>query len=123
MEVQKLIAENDQRFIATFADQNAAGIAAFYLKDAVLLPPNTAALSGTEAIQGFWQQAFDNGIAAVTLKTLELDIFDNNNVCQYGRYGLYDADGNSLDEGKYLIIWKKAENAWLIQKDMWNSGM
>ena len=53
MDVKKLIAKIDQQFMATFAEQNTSSIASFYSNDAILLPPNTEALSGTELIQGF----------------------------------------------------------------------
>ncbi len=121
MDIVDHLAKLDQQFMSTFADLDAAGIASFYTNDATLLPPNVAAIAGIKSIQEFWQHVFDSGIVKVTLKTIEIEDFGMSTVCQYGKYGLHDVDGKTLDEGKYLILWSNIDNTWLIHKDMWNS--
>ncbi len=120
-DVNAHIAKIDQQFMSTFAELNAAGIASLYTNNATLLPPNTEAVVGIKSIQEFWQHVFDSGIVKVTLKTIEIDEFGNSTVCQHGKYGLYGVGGEIIDEGKYLMIWKKIDNNWMIHKDMWNS--
>lgn len=121
MDLEAHIASIDQQFMSTFSNLDAEGIAEFYSQNALLLPPNHPVVLGKKNIQKFWKQVFNIGIVEVTLQTVEFEEFGNSVALQYGKYGLYNATGVPLDEGKYLMVWKEVEKRWFIQKDMWNS--
>ena len=110
----------NQEFEAAFGRSDAAGLAALYTRDGQLLPPNNEFVSGTDAIQAFWQGAIDMGIKEAVLETIELDEHGDTAV-EVGRYTLNSGDGQLIDKGKYIVIWKNEDERWKLHRDMWSS--
>ena len=63
-------------FMAAIAAGDAEALAALYTEDGMLLPPNSDFVSGTAAIQGFWQAVMDAGVAEAKLTVEEALGFD-----------------------------------------------
>lgn len=95
---------------------DAAGLAGLYSEDAQLLPPGAGIVHGRSAIQAFWQQAIDAAQGEDSLETLELHELGDVAV----EIGTYAEDGG--DYGKYMVVWKKHGDQWLIHRDIWNSS-
>lgn len=117
---QQLRACNDA-FEATFLAKDSAALAALYTPNAVLLPPGMAELTGTEAIGQFWQGAMDLGVATARLTTVTAQDLGDIAIEQ-GQFVLSGADSNTLDHGKYVVIWKQHEGRWHLHQDIWNSS-
>jgi ketosteroid isomerase-like protein len=115
------IAQTNQSFMAAFNAGDAAGVAAHYTADGQLAPPNSDIVQGIDTITGFWQGAMDMGVKSAKLETAELDDYGGIAVEQ-GRYRLADAEGNAIDHGKYLVIWKRDGDTWKLHRDIWNSS-
>ena len=115
------ILETNQRFIASFAAQNAADLVALYTDDAQLFPPHSDVIEGADHITAFWQGGFEMGLAGARLETLEVDN-EGDTAIEVGRYALTAGDGSIADEGKYIVVWKRIEDRWYIHRDMWNTG-
>jgi len=119
---REAIVAAEQVFQNTFNRGDAAGVAAQYTDDGQLLPPNSDILTGKQAIQGFWQGAFDMGIKSATFETIEVggsaDI-----AYEIGKYTLQSEGGNEIDRGRYLIIWKNEAGQLKIYRDIWNSSI
>jgi len=111
----------DDQFAAAFTAGDAAAVAAHYTPDATLLPPNGDFVSGQAAIQAFWQSVMGMGVAEAKLTTVEAEGFGDT-AWEVGRYALYSATGDAIDEGKYIVIWKKTEAGWRLYRDIWNSS-
>ena len=109
------------RFMALLAEGNASGLAALYTDDAELYPPHRTSVSGSEAIVGFWQNVIGQGVSAAELTTDEVDD-EGDTAIETGRYRLSTGDGAVVDEGKYLIVWKRVDDAWFIHRDIWNTS-
>lgn len=118
--VQQLRVCNDA-FEAAFPNKDSAGLAALYTPDGVLLPPGASELSGTEAIQQFWQGAMNMGVAGAKLTTVAAKEFGDTAIEQ-GQFVLSGADGSQLDHGKYVVIWKRQNGQWHLHQDIWNSS-
>ena len=111
----------NDRFMNLFARRDAAGVAALYTEGGRLLPPNGDVVTGRAGIEGFWRGAMAMGIASAGLETVELDDLGATAI-EIGRYTLVAADGESLDHGKYLVVWKRDGDDWRLHRDMWNSS-
>jgi ketosteroid isomerase-like protein len=40
-----------------------------------------------------------------------------------GQYELSGAEGKRMDQGKYIVIWKKQVGQWKLYKDIWNTSI
>jgi uncharacterized protein (TIGR02246 family) len=111
----------NERFIAAFRDGDAAALAACYTADAQLLPVNSEPITGTQAIQSFWQSVMQMGIAGARLETIEVEGAGDLAV-EIGRYVLSGADGGAVDNGKYVVIWHRDGGDWKLHRDIWTTS-
>jgi ketosteroid isomerase-like protein len=119
-EISDAIDAGNQEFEAAFGRSDAAGLAGLYSAEAQLLPPNHESVAGADAIQGFWQGAIDMGIKEAALETIELEEHGDTAI-EVGRYTLKGGDGQVMDNGKYIVIWKNEDGHWKLHRDMWSS--
>jgi uncharacterized protein (TIGR02246 family) len=115
------IAAPIEQFMAAFSRGDAAGAAAVYTADAQVLPPNSDVITGQQAIQTFWQRAMDMGVKAVKLATVEVT-GEGNTAYEVGQFTLQGAEGQVLDAGKYVVIWRQEAGQWKLHRDIWNSS-
>jgi len=93
-----------------------------YTETAKLYPANSNIIEGRPAIESFWGSIFEMGITQAKLITNEVEGFENTAI-EEGAYTLYDANNTVLDEGKYIVIWKKVNDHWKYDKDIWNTNI
>src|SRR5678815_5270361 len=67
------IEAGNKQWEAALKKGDGAAIAALYTPNAQLLPAGSEVVSGTAAIQKFWQGVVDSGIRGAKLTTLEVD--------------------------------------------------
>jgi uncharacterized protein (TIGR02246 family) len=115
------IAASIAQFTAAFSRGDAAGAAAMYTADGQVLPPNSEIVSGTQAIQTFWQGVIHMGITTVHLDTVEVD-GDGHTAYEVGKFILQGAEGQVMDTGKYVVIWKQEAGQWKLHRDIFNSS-
>jgi ketosteroid isomerase-like protein len=115
------IESNNAAFMAAFARGDSAGAAAVYTETGQVLPPNFPVMSGKPAIQASWQEAMKRDIAAVSLETVEFEEAGDM-AWEAGRGMLKTSDGQVLDEGNYLVIWKRENGVWKWHRDIFNSS-
>ena len=41
---------------------------------------------------------------------------------EIGQYTLGGADGTTIDQGKYLVVWKNDGGNWKLHRDIWNTS-
>lgn len=121
-DIRSAIAAANSTFVERFEQGDAAGMANLYTEDGQMMPPNGDVIQGREALTLFWQGLFDAGIAAVELEIVEAESFGTT-ASEVSRYTLFDANGEMLDRGKYIILWKLVDGEWMIHRDIFNSSM
>jgi uncharacterized protein (TIGR02246 family) len=120
--IREEIRSANQHFEQNFSKGDAQGMAALYTSDGMLLPPGTGIQNGLNAIQNFWQMVMDLGIKGARLETLEVEQ-QGETAIEVGQYELSGAEGQRMDHGKYIVIWKKQVGQWKLHKDIWNTSL
>ncbi len=55
------------------------------------------------------------------IDTINRQFMDGDEAHELGAFTIYGADG-VLDQGKYIVLWKKTAAGWRWHWDMWNSN-
>lgn len=118
----QVIQEADRSFETNFDRQDAEGTAALYTEDGELLPPGSDAVTGRDDSATSWQGVFDAGVATARLETVEVDGLGNTAI-EFGRLTLGDGDGNTVDEGSFVVVWKDDDGEGRLHRDIWNSSV
>ncbi len=120
-DIHDAIVAADQTFMTTFSRGDAAGLAALYTENGQFLPPNSDFVTGKQAIQATFQAFMDMGIKAIKLETIEVEGYGDT-ASEVGRYTLEGEDGQVLDQGKFIVIWKQEAGQWKLHRDIINSS-
>ena len=119
--VREAITAANANFMASFRAADAGAVADCYTDDAQLLPANSDAVVGRDAIEGFWRAVMGMGIASVKLDTQEVES-QGDLAVEVGRYTLAGADGGALDTGKYVVVWHRDAGTWKLHRDIWTTS-
>ncbi len=112
------------QYMEAFNRGDAAGAAAVYTNDGVILPPGRDLIRGREGIQQFWQAAMQMGIRRVVLDTIDLHT-DGDMAYEIGRATLTiqpEGGQTATDTAKYVVVWKRDTGEWKWALDIWNSN-
>lgn len=121
-DLSSAIRKANQNFEVVYASGDAAGMANLYTQDGMLLPTGSDIIQGRPAIERFWQGAMNGGIKEAHLKTIEVED-QGETAIEVGRYILNGNDGQQLDQGKYIVVWKQQDDQWLLHRDIFNSNV
>jgi uncharacterized protein (TIGR02246 family) len=104
------------------AKGNCAAFAALYSPDGQVMPAGSDPIRGMEAIRKFCQETLDSGVAALSLKTVE--VFGHGpTATEVGEYELRDKAGKVVDHGKYIVVWQHADGKWKLLRDMYSTNV
>ena len=121
-DVRKAIEAAEARFSSLFASGDTKSLSELYTEDGEVMAPNASPVTGRSAIRGFWQAARDAGVARVETKTLDTSGTGGDTTYEVGTYMLYDGSGKAIDDGKYMVIWRREGKSWFLYRDIWNSN-
>jgi len=107
------------QFMEAFAAGDAMAVALLYTEDARLLPPGGTAVEGRPAIAAFWRAVIEGGVAQISLTIDEVQ-GAGDWAYELSRWAMYDADGGTVGEGKYIVIWRRTAEGWRLHRDIWN---
>jgi len=116
------IRELDEAFMdAVDAKDAQALIKAFYAPDAVLMPPNHAAVEGRAQIGQFLQGLIDSGVSSLKLETTSV-ASAGDLAYGRGRYTLSMSDAGEPQVGKYIVVYRRQANGkWQAVADIFNA--
>ncbi|MDJ0900945.1 MAG: SgcJ/EcaC family oxidoreductase [Xenococcus sp. MO_188.B8] len=120
--VSDAIMAANENFMTVFKRIDAAGLADLYTEDGQVLAPNSDFLTGRESIQALWQSIFDMGVKEIKLEIIDVEDHGDTAI-EVSNYTLYDDEGQELDKGKYIVIWKQRNGQWKLYRDIFNSSM
>lgn len=121
-DIQAAIEAANRAFMDAYGQGDAAGVAALYTEDGMLLPPQQGPVEGREPIRTFWAGAMESGPTAVILTTMEAERHGDT-AYEVGNYVMTDENDKTMDTGKYIVIWKRVDGAWKLHRDIWNTSV
>lgn len=91
-------------------------------EDAVVLPPNKAAVTTKEGIRNLWKGFLDS-LQTISWKTTRVEVSKSGDMaCVTGNYELTTKDG-AKDNGKYCEVWEEKGTEWKVATDMFSSDL
>lgn len=117
------IRAGSQRWAAAWNAGDAAALAALYAADAVVMAPGAEPAKGRAAIEKHFERDLEAAAGGQNkIETLEVMAADDWAV-EVGTYVASGADGSHVDHGRYIAVWKKVDDTWMLYRDIWNSSM
>ena len=112
------IVKRMQAFTKAFNAGDADSVANFYTDKGALLPPQSKPLVGRKAIAAHFANAFKNGVSGLTFRILEIDQAGPATAIEIGE--TQTKLGAQTIHGRYLHVWKKSNDRWLLSRDMYH---
>ena len=109
-----------QQYVEALNEGDAATLARMSTERAILLPPNAEMIEGREAIEKYWRSVFAAGLRDVSTRTVRVDEYGGDAAREIGRIRLNAAAPRDVLEGKYVIVWRKRGEYWLLDSVIWN---
>ena len=106
---------------SAFDARDAAALAAIYAEDGELMPPNSETVIGRAAIEA---NLTDSLASSISVGLKDTEVYAHGDVgYKVGTYTVSDAGGATIDEGKYVEVWRHADGKWQLHRDIWNSNL
>ena len=120
---EKAVRDADEQWSKVAAAKDLDKTVSFYADDAVVLPPNQAAVTTKDGIRNLWK-GFLESLTDISWKTSRVEMAKSGDMgCLIGTYEMTMKDG-SKDKGKYCEVWKKqADDKWKVSADMFSSDL
>jgi uncharacterized protein (TIGR02246 family) len=113
-------------FVTTFNAKDAAKIASLYADDAVLMLAGEPLLKGRSSIEAHYKEQFRVPFTKLQVKPME-SVISGSSAFEAGTSSVTmpraSPGGNAaprIDNGKYVVIYKRVGNAWKIAYDISN---
>jgi ketosteroid isomerase-like protein len=120
--IQEVIKAADEKFVTAYNEGDAAAVAECYTEGGQVLMPNFDVIAGRQAIRMMWQGAMNMmGYKKIALETTEVEEYEDT-AYEVGKYTLLGKNGNVMDVGKYIVIWKQDGGEWKLHRDIMNSS-
>ncbi len=113
-----------RQFSAAFMRGDAAAMADIYTRDGVIFPEQSERITGREGIQRYFTLPPGRRITRHVLTPSRI-VVDGQHAYDYGTYEISgERDGTAWGpvRGKYVVVWRRHENTWRMQLDIWNSS-
>jgi len=118
------IAATGKSWFEAYNAGNVDGVVGTYTDDAIVMPPGSPALTSRDALRAFVTSETANA------KSAGIQIVDGESRVgvsgdlgwHQGSYTVKTANGDTVDAGSYMELWRKSGGKWLIVRDIWNSS-
>ncbi len=96
-------------------------IATHYTEDAIRMPYQAETVQGRAAIIELSQAFLDAGVTNIDLEVTSSEA-SGDMAWTRGTYSLSDADGNHVQDGKWMNVCRMVDGEWKIAADIWNTN-
>lgn len=120
------ITQINENWAAAINANDLEGQLAIFADDAQIMPPNSPAVVGKDAIKARIEAriAKDTSDANTTLAFATTDLWAvGDMVAETGTWTFAGEDGAMLNKGKYIVLFEKRDGKYVCIRDIWNSDM
>lgn len=117
-----IIAARNMLYSNAVAKKDSSSFVNCYTDSLCLLPPNAPEICTKDGVGKFFSMMQQMGIQGLLFSTKELFI-GNEVITETGTYDLQIANNQSIDKGKYIVVWKQENGTWKMHRDIYNSDM
>jgi uncharacterized protein (TIGR02246 family) len=115
-----MIQRQDDKWAEAFNKGDAAALAAMYTEDAYALPAGHDMVKGRAAIEAFWKEAMQQ-LGDAKLVVVDVAPLGPRAAREIGTFTFKTkAQSPQPVVGKYVVVWRKLGNNWLLATDIWN---
>ena len=115
------IVEANKAFMNLFSAIDSVGLSNLYTQNAKFMMNGAPAISGRENIQSTMSAIMNSGVSSVNLTTI--DVWGTENlITEEGELSLFVGE-DEVDQGKYIVLWKKEDGKWKLFRDIFNSNL
>jgi uncharacterized protein (TIGR02246 family) len=112
------ILQRMQAFAEAYNVKDSARISGFYAEDGALLPPGSKILTGRQEIADHYARAFAGGVSELKFRVLEIRQASPSTAVEIGETQVRAGDQTIF--GRYLHVWAKQDDVWLLSRDMYH---
>ena len=116
----EIIAANKD-LVTFIAAADSVGIGNLYTQDAKLMMTGAPAIIGRKNIQSAFSGMINSGITDADIRTIAVWGTEDL-ITEEGEYSLFVGE-DEVDQGKYLVLWKKEDGKWKLFRDILNSNL
>ncbi len=122
-EAKKAIQESNAIYFNSFKNNDASIFIDRYADDASILLPNAPQIYGKEGAAQFFRKAYDEyGLRGGKFITTAIYGDGVEYVTEEGLWQSLNSKGELMDDGKFLVLWKKTPKGWKMFRDSFSSN-
>jgi ketosteroid isomerase-like protein len=122
-EIKKEIVTSNELYFQAFEKNDAMLFSNRYAEDCWIMLPNVPVLSGPTAATDFFRTGYDQfGVRGGKRITVDVYGISDDIVAEIGFWKLYDGASKEMEDGKYLVLWKKSSKGWKMWRDSFSSS-
>jgi ketosteroid isomerase-like protein len=122
-EARKAIEESNNIYFQAFVKRDSSIFIDRYAEDACIMAPNAPALCGPDAALRFYKIAYEEfGLRNGKFITTAVYGDGKEFVTEEGLWQSFNAGQELIDDGKFLVLWKKTSKGWKMYRDSFSSN-
>jgi ketosteroid isomerase-like protein len=122
-EAKQAIAASNDVYFQAFVKNDSSIFIDRYADDCCIMGPNAPAMCGANAPLEFFKMAYhDFGLRNGKFITQEVFGVGEDYVAEVGLWQSFDANNVLMDDGKFLVLWKKTPKGWKMFRDSFSSN-
>jgi ketosteroid isomerase-like protein len=120
--MKKIIKEKNDQFTKAHITGDSTFLLNIFTQDARAFAPNADVVKGRAALAVVNSQYLNMEIKEFLEETT--DFYGNEDyLIDEGSYHIRYGKDNTIDNGKYLNVWKKEDGDWKLYANIWNTNM
>jgi ketosteroid isomerase-like protein len=122
-EAKETIKKSNEIYFDSFVKNDSSIFIDRYAEDASIMLPNAPQIYGKEGAAKFFRKAYNEyGLRGGKFITTAVYGDGQEFVTEEGLWQSFNSKGELMDDGKFLVLWKKTPKGWKMFRDSFSSN-